>query len=291
MAQIGIARPARERNELVLIIGRLWRNKTAVFGFAIVFGFLISALLAPLIAPHDPVEHSLPHLLAPPSEDYPLGRDELGRCVLSRIIYGARISLLIGLIVIAIGLLIGGPLGIVSAYYGGKVDFVVQRLVDTMLAFPGILLALMLIATLGVGLHNVMIAVGITTIPVYARLVRGSALAIKEEQFVEAAKAIGCSDLRIILRHVLPGCLAPIIVQSTLHMGTAILWAAGLGFLGLGVAPPTPEWGAMLNGGRPFIRIAPQVATFPGVAIFVTVLGFNLLGDGLRDTLDPRLRR
>lgn len=293
MAEIEITRPALvpQRSELVLLINRLWRNKTAVLGFAIVTLFLIAAISAPLVAPHDPLEHSLRYSLASPSQDYPLGRDELGRCILSRIIYGARISLLIGIIVIAIGLLIGGPLGVLSAYYGGKVDFTVQRLVDIMLAFPGILLALMLIAMLGVGLHNVMIAVGVTTIPVYARLVRGSALAIKEEQFVEAAKAIGCSDFEIIYRHVLPGCLAPIIVQSTLHMGTAILWAAGLGFLGLGVAPPTPEWGAMLNGGRPFIRIAHHVATFPGLAIFITVLGFNLLGDGLRDALDPRLRR
>lgn len=270
---------------------RLWANKAAIAGLAIVVLFLITAILAPLIAPHSPIEHNLPKMLAKPSSEYPLGRDELGRCILSRIIYGARISLLIGVIVIAIGMTIGVPIGLFSAYYGGKTDFIVQCFVDTMFAFPGILLALMLIAILGVGLHNVMIAVGTATIPVYACLARGSALAIKEEQFVEAAKAVGCRDLRIIFRHLLPNCLAPIIVQSTLHMATAILWAAGLGFLGLGVASPTPEWGAMLNGGRPYIRVAPHVATFPGLAIFIVVLGFNLLGDGLRDALDPRLRR
>lgn len=281
----------REQSWLWLLMSRLWQNKLAIAGLAIVSLFLISAIAAPLIAPHNPIEHDLPKMLAEPSSDYPLGRDELGRCILSRIIYGARISLLIGVIVIGIGLAVGVPLGVVSAYYGGKVDFSVQRIVDTMLAFPGILLALMLIAMLGVGLHNVMIAVGITTIPIYARLVRGSVLSIKEEQFVEAAKAVGGRDFRIMSRHVLPNCLAPVIVQSTLHMATALLWAAGLGFLGLGVSPPTPEWGAMLNGGRLFIRVASHVATFPGLAIFTTVLGFNLLGDGLRDALDPRLRR
>jgi len=281
----------RERSWLGLVMSRLWQNKLAIAGLAIVSLFLIGAIAAPLIAPHNPIEHDLASMLAEPSSDYPLGRDELGRCILSRIIHGARISLLIGVIVIGIGLAAGVPLGLVSAYYGGKVDFSVQRIVDTMLAFPGILLALMLIAMLGVGLHNVMIAVGIATIPIYARLVRGSVLSIKEEQFVEAARAIGSSDFRIMSRHVLPNCLSPIIVQSTLHMATALLWAAGLGFLGLGVSPPTPEWGAMLNGGRLFIRVAPHVTTFPGLAIFITILGFNLLGDGLRDALDPRLYR
>ncbi len=192
--------------------------------------------------------------------------------------------------VVSIGILVGVPLGVVSAYFGGKVDFVIQRFVDTLLAFPGILLALTLIAMLGVGLHNVMIAVGISTIPIYARLARSSVLAIKARQFVEAARSIGASDSAIILRHLVPNSLSPIIVQSTLHMATAILWAAGLGFLGLGVNPPTPEWGAMLNGGRLYLRVAPHVATFPGLMIFITVLGFNLFGDGLRDALDPRLK-
>ncbi len=280
----------QERGPLGDVFRRLSRRITAMMGLVIVLIFLLMAFFAPLLAPHDPFEHSLAHKLASPTWDYPLGRDELGRCILSRIIYGARISLLIGLIVISIGILIGVPVGVVSGYFGGKVDFIVQRFVDTMLAFPGILLALLLIAMLGVGLHNVMIAVGISTIPIYARLARGSVLSIKARQYVEAARSIGSSHLRIILQHLIPNSLSPIIVQSTLHMATAILWAAGLGFLGLGVSPPTAEWGAMLNGGRLYIRVASHVATFPGLMIFITVLGFNLLGDGLRDALDPRLK-
>ncbi len=280
----------RERGRVWEVFRRLSKRVTAMMGLVIVVIFLLSALFAPLLAPHDPYEHSLVHKLAAPTWDYPLGRDELGRCILSRIIYGARVSLLIGLIVISIGIFIGVPIGVVSAYFSGKVDFIVQRFVDTMLAFPGILLALLLIAMLGVGLHNVMIAVGISTIPIYARLARSSVLAIKSRQYVEAARSIGASHLRIILQHLIPNSLSPIIVQSTLHMATAILWAAGLGFLGLGVSPPTAEWGAMLNGGRLYIRVASHVATFPGLMIFITVLGFNLLGDGLRDALDPRLK-
>lgn len=272
------------------VFRRLTKRSTAMAGLIIVTLFFLAGLLAPVIAPNDPLEHSLQHMLAKPSADHPLGRDELGRCILSRIIYGARISLLIGLMVVSIGILIGVPLGIVSAYYGGKADFIIQRFIDTLLTFPGILLALILIAMLGVGLQNVMIAVGISTIPIYARLSRSSVLAIKSRQYVEAARSIGASDARIILQHLLPNSLSPIIVQSTLHMATAILWAAGLGFLGLGVSPPTPEWGAMLNGGRLYMRVAYHVATFPGMMIFVTVLGFNLLGDGLRDALDPRLK-
>ncbi len=272
------------------VFRRVAKRKTAMLGLIIVILFLILGLFAPLIAPNNPLEHSLQHMLAKPSIDHPLGRDELGRCILSRIIYGARISLMIGLIVISIGILIGVPLGIISAYYGGKTDFIIQRFIDTMLTFPGILLALLLIAMLGVGLQNVMIAVGISTIPIYARLSRSSVLSIMGRQYIEAARSIGASDSRIILHHILPNSLSPIIVQSTLHMATAILWAAGLGFLGLGVSPPTPEWGAMLNGGRQYIRVAYHVATFPGMMIFITVLGFNLLGDGLRDALDPRLK-
>jgi len=290
MVEINTDSEIKERGPLGDVFRRLSKRVTALMGLVIVVIFLLMALFAPLLAPHDPFEHSLAHKLAAPTWDYLLGRDELGRCILSRIIYGARVSLLIGLIVISIGILIGVPVGVVSAYFGGKVDFIVQRFVDTMLAFPGILLALLLIAMLGVGLHNVMIAVGISTIPIYARLARSSVLAIKSRQFVEAARSIGSSHLRIILQHLIPNSLSPIIVQSTLHMATAILWAAGLGFLGLGVSPPTAEWGAMLNGGRLYIRVASHVATFPGLMIFVTVLGFNLLGDGLRDALDPRLK-
>lgn len=281
----------REQSGLRWVMSRLWRHKLAIVGLVILSLFLISAIAAPLIAPHNPYAHHLSSRLATPSWEHPLGRDEVGRCILSRILYGGRISLLIGGIVISIGLAVGVPLGLISAYYGGKVDFLIQRIVDVMLSFPSILLALMLVALLGRGLSNVMIAVGITVIPIYARLVRASVLSIKEEQFVEAIRSIGGSDFRIMFRHILSNCLAPIIVQSTLHMATAILWAAGLGFLGLGVTPPTPEWGVMLGEGRVFLRVAPHVATFPGLAIFIVVLGFNLLGDGLRDALDPKLHQ
>jgi ABC-type dipeptide/oligopeptide/nickel transport system permease subunit len=280
----------RKWGKLGLFMSRLCKNKPAMAGLVIVSLLVISGIAAPLIAPHSPIEHDLSSMLAGPSWDYPLGRDEMGRCILSRIIYGARISLLIGVASIGIGLAVGVPLGLVSGYYAGKADFFMQRVVDTMLAFPGLLLALVIIAVLGIGIRNVVIAVGIAIIPVYIRLVRGSILSIKEEQFVEAARSIGSSDLRIMFRHLLPNCLSPIIVQSTLHMAVAILAAAGLGFLGLGVSPPTPEWGAMLNGGRLFIRGAPHIATFPGLAIFLSIMGFNLLGDGLRDATDPRLR-
>ncbi|MDI6725646.1 MAG: ABC transporter permease [Smithellaceae bacterium] len=289
MEEIAVQAGNKQYSQVREVFRRLIKRRTALMGLIIVGLFLLSGLFAPFLAPNDPLEHSLQHMLAKPSVDYPLGRDELGRCILSRIIYGARISLVIGLMVVSIGIFIGVPLGVVSAYYGGKTDFIVQRFIDTLLTFPGILLALILIAMLGVGLQNVMIAVGISTIPIYARLSRSSVLAIKSRQYVEAARSIGASDSRIILQHLVPNSLSPIIVQSTLHMATAILWAAGLGFLGLGVSPPTPEWGAMLNGGRLYMRVAYHVATFPGMMIFVTVLGFNLLGDGLRDALDPRM--
>jgi ABC-type dipeptide/oligopeptide/nickel transport system permease subunit len=290
MEAIAVQTENKQYSQVREVFRRLIKRRTAMMGLIIVGLFLLAGLFAPLLAPNDPLEHSLQDMLAKPSVDYPLGRDELGRCILSRIIYGARISLVIGLMVVSIGIFIGVPLGVISAYYGGKTDFIIQRFIDTLLTFPGILLALILIAMLGVGLQNVMIAVGISTIPIYARLSRSSVLAIKNRQYIEAAKSIGASDSRIILQHLVPNSLSPIIVQSTLHMATAILWAAGLGFLGLGVSPPTPEWGAMLNGGRLYMRVAYHVATFPGMMIFVTVLGFNLLGDGLRDALDPRMK-
>ena len=291
MKEVSKAIELRKQTWLRLMISGLWQSKPAIVGLAIILLYGIAALSAPLLAPHGPYETNLPNMLAAPSWDYPLGCDELGRCILSRIIYGTRVSLFIGVTVIAIGVGVGAPLGAVSAYYGGKVDFWGQRLVDIMLVFPGLLLALVFIAILGVGLQNVMIAIGISTVPIYIRLVRGSVLSIKEEQYVQAARAIGASDFRIILRHVLLNCLSPIIVQSTLYMAIAILWAAGLGFLGLGVSPPTAEWGAMLNSGKLYISVAPHVCTFPGLAIFVIVVSFNLLGDGLRDALDPKFYR
>ncbi len=269
---------------------QLRRNRLALFGLAIVSLFLIAALVAPYVAPHDPLQRSLREALNGPSWEAPFGRDELGRDVLSRVIFGARISLTIGLVSVGIGALIGVPVGAASGYFGGTVDLLVQRLVDIMLAFPGILLAIIVVSTLGVGLTNAMIAVGIGTIPTYIRLVRGSVLSIKEYDYISAARAVGAGDLRIIFRHVLPNSMGPIVVQSTLQFGVAILWAAGLGFLGLGAQRPTPEWGAMLANSRMYIRVAPHATIFPGMAILFSVLGFNLFGDGLRDALDPRLR-
>ncbi|RIH85417.1 Glutathione transport system permease protein GsiD [Meiothermus luteus] len=223
-----------------------------------------------------------------PVKFYLLGADEQGRDILSRLCYGAWISLSIGLIAVAIGLAVGVPVGLLSGYYGGTFDLLAQRVVEVMLSFPGILLAIVLVATLGTGLTNVMIAVGIAAIPVYARLVRGSVLSLREREFVEASRALGSPDGRLLFRHILPNALSPIIVQSSLQMAVAILFAAGLGFLGLGARPPEPEWGLMLARGREYLATAPHVATFPGLAIMFVALGFNLLGDALRDALDPR---
>ena len=269
---------------------RFKRNKNALAGLIIIVGYIIIAIISPLISPHNPVKQDLNKVILPPSPEHPLGTDQLGRDILSRILWGTRTSLLIGLYAVLLGGFIGVMMGAISGYYGGKVDMIIQRIVDLMLAFPSFLLALALISVLGVGLENVVIAVGVTSIPVFTRLVRASALVIKEQAYIEAAKLMGLSDFKIIINYVLPNSLAPIIVQSTLYMGTAILVAAGLGFLGLGVQPPTPEWGQMLGEASVYIFAAPHMVIFPGLAIFLAVLAFNLVGDGLRDALDPRLR-
>lgn len=267
---------------------RLRNNKLAMLGLIILAFFITCAILAPVLTPHDPIKASLQNALQSPSSEHLLGTDEMGRDLFSRLIYGARVSLSIGIISVVIGLTGGVSLGAVSAYYGGVFDLIIQRIIDIMLAFPGILLAIVLVSVLGTGLQNVMIAVGISSVPKYVRLVRGSVLSIKEMEYVTAAKALGIGDLRIIIRHILPNCLGPIIVQSTFQIALSILIAAGLGFLGLGAQPPDPEWGAMLSRGRIYLRTDPALTIYPGVAIFLVVLGFNLLGDGLRDALDPR---
>jgi ABC-type dipeptide/oligopeptide/nickel transport system permease subunit len=269
---------------------KLKRNKAALFGGALLLLFLFTALFAPVLHPGSPSAPNLMMSLEKPSRDHLLGTDELGRTILGRIIWGSRVSLLIALGVISVGLVLGVPLGLISGYYGGKIDFAIQRVTDMMLAFPGFLLALSLVAVLGVGMKNTVISIGISMIPIYIRLVRGCVLSVREQVYVEAARAVGTRDFRIIVRHILPNVMVPITVQTSLGMGTAILFAAGLGFLGLGVQPPNPEWGAMLGSGRAYLFNAPHVATFPGVAIFLAVLSFNLLGDGLRDALDPRFR-
>jgi ABC-type dipeptide/oligopeptide/nickel transport system permease subunit len=269
---------------------KLRRNRAALFGGILILIYVVTAMLAPVLFPGNPSAPNLMKSLERSSLEHPLGTDELGRSILGRIIYGSRISLLIAVGVVSFGLLIGVPLGLVSGYYRGKVDFGIQRLTDTMLAFPGFLLALALVAVLGVGIKNTVISIGISMVPIYIRLVRGCALSIREEVYVEAARAVGTRDIVILLRHILPNVMVPITVQTSLGMGMAILFAAGLGFLGLGVQPPTPEWGTMLSSGRAYLFHSPHVATFPGIAIFLAVLGFNLLGDGLRDALDPRFR-
>lgn len=287
----------RERHERVGAGGeladlwrRLRRNRAAMAGAGIVAVFVLLALLAPVLAPWSPVQGDFGDRLQAPSGIHWLGTDELGRDVLSRIIFGARISLQIQVVAVLLALGVGVTLGAVGGYLGGRMDNLIMRAMDVLLAFPSIFLALGIIAALGTGLVNLMIAAGISSIPAFARIVRGSVLSLKEREFVEAARALGGGGGRILLRHLLPNCLAPVIVQATLRMATVLLTASGLSFLGLGVQPPTPEWGAMLSNARSYLIVAPHVATIPGLAIMVVVVGFNLFGDGLRDALDPRLR-
>ena len=273
---------------------RAWRrfrhHPPALVGLAIITTFVLLATFAPLISPYDPVQQDLSSAVQGPSAAHWFGTDQLGRDVATRLMYGTRISLLIGVLAVLIGLVIGVPLGMVAGYYGGWADLAISRAADMMFAFTSILLALTLVAVLGVSLQNVIIAVGISVVPVIIRLVRSSVLSLREEPYVEAARALGASDLRIITRHVFRNALTPVLVHGTLSIGVSILLAAGLGFLGLGVQSPTPEWGTMLGEGRQFIFNAPHMTTFPGITIFLAILAFNLLGDGLRDALDPRMR-
>ncbi|HSV30564.1 MAG TPA: ABC transporter permease [Atribacteraceae bacterium] len=281
----------RGDSELAQILRNIRRNRIAIVGLFILSFFFLCALLAPILTPYSPTSPDFSRVLDAPSREHFLGTDELGRDVFARILYGSRISLAIGFISVSIGMLVGIPIGSLSGYYGGRFDLFIQRIVDIMIAFPGILLAIVVVTILGVGVENVMIATGIASIPIYTRMVRGSVLMVKKQGYVSAAKALGIGNFRIIIRHILPNCLGPIIVQSTFQFATAILWAAGLGFLGLGAQPPDPEWGAMLSRGREYIRVAHHLTTYPGLAILFMILGFNLLGDGLRDALDPKSRK
>jgi peptide/nickel transport system permease protein len=266
------------------------KNKLAVVGAVIILVLIVTAAAASLIAPYNPFEQNITEGLASPSHDHWFGQDKLGRDILSRVIYGSRISIVIGLIAVSISLIPGTVLGLVAGFYGRRVDEPIMRFMDIMLAFPAILLAIFITAILGPSLLNTMIAVGIVYIPHYARIVRSSVLSLKQQLFVQAVRSLGGSNLRILALHIFPNTVPPIIVYATLGMGTAVLQAAALGFLGLGAQPPTPEWGAMLSEGRQYIQNAPHVAAFPGLAIFMLVLGFNLFGDGLRVILDPSLR-
>jgi peptide/nickel transport system permease protein len=268
---------------------RLRTHPSALVGMASLALYVLASLLGPLLLRYDPVHQTLADAFLPLSRGHPLGTDDLGRDELIRVLYGTRYTLTLGFAAVAIGLLVGVPMGACSGYFGGWVDLLAQRITDIMLAFPNILLALALVAVLGVGLQNVIIAVGITSIPIFVRLVRASALSVRELPYVEAGRALGVPSWVILFRHVIPNSLAPVIVQASLQLGAAILIAAGLGFLGLGVQAPTPEWGSMLGSSRNYIFSDPNLATFPGLAIFGAVLAFNLVGDGLRDALDPRL--
>lgn len=269
---------------------RLKMNKAAMVGLFIIVLLVFCAIFADVIAPYGLDDQDLKNTFQPPSSEHLMGTDNFGRDILSRIIYGSRISLQVGFISVGIAIIVGGSLGAIAGFYGGKMDNVIMRLMDILLAIPSILLAISIVAALGPGLRNVMIAVGIGSIPTYARIVRASVLSLRDQEFIEAARAIGANDFRIIVKHIIPNSMAPLIVQGTLGVASAILSAAGLSFIGLGIQPPTPEWGAMLSSGRQYLRDYPHITTFPGLAIMITIFGLNLLGDGLRDALDPRLK-
>jgi ABC-type dipeptide/oligopeptide/nickel transport system permease subunit len=270
-----------------------WRrfvsHRLAVVGLALIALLILLAAFAAQVAPRDPIRQDLPSALAPPSREFPLGADEFGRCILSRILYGARLSLVVGVLATAVGAVTGILLGLLAGYFP-RLDAPVMRAMEVLLAFPSILLAIAIVAALGPSLVNVMIAVGLRSIPSFARLTRSMVLSLKELEFVQGVHALGAGHGRVLFRHILPNSVSPLLVFSSMQVATSILLAAILSFLGLGVQPPTPEWGKMVSDGRAYLLDAPHVSLFPGIAIFLTVMGFNCLGDGLRDALDPRMR-
>lgn len=285
------SQPKTSPSRLGGILRRLLRNRSAVAGGVFILLLLIIALVPSFFATHDPTRFQDPgNRFAPPSAEHWFGTDNLGRDVYSRVIYGTRVTLSIAFQAVFFGAIVGVGLGIVAGYYGRWVDAIIMRFMDVLLAFPGILLALAIVSTLGASLRNVVIAIAIFSVPSFARIVRGSTLVVRKLEYIEAIRALGARDFKIITQHILPNVLSPIIVQGTLYIATAILIASGLSFLGLGAQPPTPEWGLMLAGGRDFIWNAIHVTLFPGLAIVLAVLSFNLLGDGLRDALDPRMQ-
>jgi peptide/nickel transport system permease protein len=277
------------RSMWFITLQRLRRSKTAMVGLSIVVLLLLVAAFASLIAPYSPTQTG-PVSISPPTWDNLMGTDLLGRDVFSRVIHGSRVSVYVGVVSIIFSLLIGIPLGTIAGFYGGRIDNLIMRLMDVMLAFPIFLLAIVLMVILEPSTMNVVLALAIVRIPILARIVRGSVLSVKENEYIEAVKALSLSQVRMLGRHVLPNCLAPIIVTSTLNIGNAIILEASLSFLGLGTQPPTPTWGWDLKQNLTLIEINPWITIFPGLAILVTVLAFNLLGDGLRDALDPRLK-
>jgi peptide/nickel transport system permease protein len=287
---------APEERQWVMTLKRLARRRTALFGLAVVAVVILSAVGAPLVTVFDPIEQDINQRLREPGwrnaagQAHLLGTDHLGRDILARIIYGSRVALVVGLSAVLISGVLGMAIGLVSGYFGGKVDDFFMRLADIQLAFPFILLAIAVIGVLGPSLRNIIVVIGVSSWVVYARVVRGEVLSIREREFVQAAIALGSRDGRVVLRHVLPNAFTPWLVVATLDMARVIVIESALSFLGLGVQPPTPTWGGMLADGRVYLSTAWWLATFPGLAILVTVLGINLLGDGLRDTLDPRLK-
>jgi peptide/nickel transport system permease protein len=281
----------RRDSRLFEALLRLWQNKAAVTGVGIIALLVLVAAFAPFLAPFDPIEVSPGEALTGPSLQHLMGTDYIGRDIFSQVVFGSRMTLHVGFVSVAIGALSGTILGLCAGYYTRWADGLIMRVMDMMLAFPGILLAMVIVAVMGTGLTKVMIAVGISTIPIYTRLARGSVLTVKEMPYVEAARTVGCGDMRVIFLHLLPNILSPLIVVSTLGMGRAIISAAALSFLGLGAQPPTPEWGAMVSAGRNYLRGAWWISSFPGLAIMIAVMAINMVGDGLREALDPRLRR
>ncbi|MDO5789131.1 nickel transporter permease [Fusobacterium sp.] len=283
----------KKRSQWLEVWRRLKRNKMAVVGLVILIILVLLAVFANVIANYDNVviKQNLSQRLQAPSAAHWLGTDEFGRDIFARLVHGTRVSLQVGIIAVGISIIIGGILGAIAGYYGGKLDNIIMRIMDIFLAVPSILLAIAIVSALGPSILNLMLAISISSVPSYARIVRASVLSIRDQEFIEAAKAIGASNTRIIFRHIIPNSLAPVIVQATLGVAGAILSTAGLSFIGLGIQPPAPEWGSMLSGGRQYLRYAWWVTTFPGVAIMITILSLNLLGDGLRDALDPRLKQ
>ncbi|HAE42988.1 MAG TPA: ABC transporter permease [Clostridiales bacterium] len=272
------------------IIKRFKKNKMAMLGLSILIILITVAIFADQLAQFGYDEQNAKTRFLAPSSQFPLGTDNFGRDILSRIIYGARISLQVGLISVAVSCVLGGSLGIIAAYYGGKLDNIIMRVLDVLLAIPGMILAVAIAASLGPGLNNMMLAIGLGHTPGFARVVRASVLTVKEQEYIDAARLIGDNDLQIIFRHILPNSMAPMIVQATLNVGRSVISAASLSFLGLGIQPPIPEWGSMLASARAYLRDFWWLTTFPGLAIMLTVFSLNLVGDGLRDALDPRLK-
>lgn len=283
-------RPAERRSQGAEIWRRFKKSKTAMIGLFMLLSLLFLAIFADVLTPYDPMKSDAANRMLLPSREHLFGTDELGRDIFARIAAGTRISLAVGLVSVTISAVGGVLLGSIAGYYGGKIDTIIMRFVDVWMAIPSLLLNITIVAVLGIELKNVMIAIGISSIPGYCRTIRASILSIKNSEFIEAARSCGASDAQLILSHIIPNSLAPLIVQATLRMGASILVCAGMSFMGLGVVPPTPEWGAMLSTGRAFLRDYPHLCTFPGAAIMYTVLAMNLLGDGIRDALDPKLK-